>query len=132
MVAIPGKKAGDRVTGTTVVPGVVAATAATAEIEAREAGAVTVEIAADEAATAGTGVRETVGLEMTAVSDVILTMTVTAHALIETKLMVPGSIAAYVVDVGVPVVMMGADDGQARRVDNNDATTGPFGQRLIT
>lgn len=106
----PGKKAASPVTGTTVAPGVPVVTGATAVIGALEAGAAIVEIAAAEVRG-----NETVSPDPTAEIDQISATNVAVHA--PTGTTVPGTNAANVVHGDLPVAMMGADDGRARRVD---------------
>lgn len=113
LTARPGKKAASPVTGTTVAPGVpvvTGATAATAVIGALEAGAAIVEIAAAEVRG-----NETVGPDTTAETVQISATNVAVHA--PTGTTVPGTNAANVVHGDLPVAMMGAGDGRARRVD---------------
>lgn len=116
LTARPGKKAASPVTGTTVapvapvVPVVTGATAATAVIGALEAGAAIVEIAAAEVRG-----NETVSPDTTAEIDPIPATNVAVHA--PTGTTVPGTNAANAVHGDLPVAMMGADDGRARRVD---------------
>ena len=109
--ARPGKKAKSPVTGTTVAPGVPVVTGAIAVIGAPEAGAAIVEIAAAEVRGS-----ETVGPGPTAETDQMSATNVAVHAPTGTTT-VPGTNAANVVHGDLPVAMMGADDGRARRVD---------------